>query len=113
MLEAFHFCASFSIHLKWQRETRAGTSHIITTANSVHCLAADSHFRGGDAATAQYLLVLDALNFCFWPQQGLEYEHLARGLKVIQHTEKCEKTWNNCRICRHPAFGSRAGMPAQ
>lgn len=35
-------------------------------------------------ATAQYLLVLDALNFCFWPQPGLEYEHLARGLKVLR-----------------------------
>ena len=44
------------------------------------------HFRGGDAATAQYLLALDALNFCFWPQPGLEYEHLARGLKVRQVT---------------------------
>jgi hypothetical protein len=43
---------------------------------------AEVHFRGSDAATAQYLLVLDALNFCFWPQPGLEYEHLARGLKV-------------------------------
>lgn len=32
--------------------------------------------------TAQYVLVLDALNWCFWPsEQGLEYEHLARGIK--------------------------------
>ncbi|PRW33671.1 UPF0553 -like [Chlorella sorokiniana] len=30
---------------------------------------------------AQFLLVLDALNFCFWPQEGLEYEHLAGGLR--------------------------------
>ncbi|KAI7835398.1 hypothetical protein COHA_010694 [Chlorella ohadii] len=30
---------------------------------------------------SQYLLVLDALNFCFWPQEGLEYEHLAGGLR--------------------------------
>ena len=44
--------------------------------------SADTHFQGGDAATAQYLLALDALNFCFWPQPGLEYEHLARGLKA-------------------------------
>lgn len=35
---------------------------------------------GGDM-TAQYILVLDALNFCFWPCSGLEYEHLAVGLK--------------------------------
>ncbi len=30
---------------------------------------------------AQYVLVLDALNFCFWPLQGYEYEHLASSLK--------------------------------
>jgi hypothetical protein len=32
--------------------------------------------------TAQYILVMDALNFCFWPCPGLEYEHLAKGLKA-------------------------------
>ncbi|KAL6768049.1 hypothetical protein ACKKBF_B37555 [Auxenochlorella protothecoides x Auxenochlorella symbiontica] len=32
--------------------------------------------------TLRYCLVLDALNFCFWPEPGLEYEHLATGLKV-------------------------------
>ena len=40
--------------------------------------------------TIQYLLVLDAINFCFWPDHdcvtdeypnGLEYEHVAKGLK--------------------------------
>lgn len=30
---------------------------------------------------AQYLLVVDALNFCFWPDGELEYEHLAGGIK--------------------------------
>ncbi len=29
----------------------------------------------------RYILVLDALNFCFFPTPGLEYDHLARGLK--------------------------------
>ncbi len=47
----------------------------------------DWHFNR-DAAiagplTAQYILVLDALNFCFWPCPGLEYEHLAIGLKNV------------------------------
>jgi hypothetical protein len=32
--------------------------------------------------TCQYILVLDSLNFCFWPHPGLEYEHLARGLRI-------------------------------
>ncbi|TYZ67853.1 hypothetical protein PybrP1_003268 [[Pythium] brassicae (nom. inval.)] len=31
--------------------------------------------------TCQYVFVLDALNFCFWPTEHMEYEHLARGLK--------------------------------
>lgn len=29
----------------------------------------------------QYVFVLDALNFCFWPLQGYEYEHLSASLK--------------------------------
>eukprot|EP00775_Hariotina_reticulata_P004050 gene4050-4297_t len=39
------------------------------------------HFCDHGPLTAQYLLVVDALNFCFWPDGELEYEHLARGLK--------------------------------
>lgn len=35
----------------------------------------------GGPLTVQYLLVVDALNFCFWPEEGLEYEHLAGGVK--------------------------------
>ncbi|KAM9995821.1 hypothetical protein ACTFIY_002020 [Dictyostelium cf. discoideum] len=31
--------------------------------------------------TAKYILVLDTLNFCFWPDSEFEYHHLARGLK--------------------------------
>lgn len=30
---------------------------------------------------AQYMLCVDALNFCFWPTKGLEYEHLSCGIK--------------------------------
>jgi len=28
------------------------------------------HYKGGDRATVAYLLVLDSLNFCFWPASG-------------------------------------------
>ncbi|CAM9200500.1 unnamed protein product [Discosporangium mesarthrocarpum] len=35
----------------------------------------------GGEKTCQYIFVLDSLNFCFWPTRGLEYEHLASGLK--------------------------------
>ncbi|KAF5736217.1 UPF0553 protein-like [Tripterygium wilfordii] len=31
--------------------------------------------------TVQYLFILDALNFCFWPEKDLSYDHLALGLK--------------------------------
>lgn len=38
--------------------------------------------------TAQYILVMDALNFCFWPNtQGLEYEHLAVNLKLLLESD--------------------------
>jgi hypothetical protein len=40
------------------------------------------HFCDGGPLTVQYLLVVDALNFCFWPDGELEYEHLAGGIKV-------------------------------
>ena len=33
--------------------------------------------------TAQYILVLDALNFCFWPLPDYQYEHLAGSLKSV------------------------------
>ncbi|KAJ7558350.1 hypothetical protein O6H91_04G034900 [Diphasiastrum complanatum] len=39
------------------------------------------HFFDNGPLTAQYLLVLDALNFCFWPDEELQYDHLAEGLK--------------------------------
>jgi Queuosine salvage protein len=32
---------------------------------------ADHHFRGSDEETIAYLLVVDALNFCFWPPPGV------------------------------------------
>ena len=40
------------------------------------------HFFDGGPKTMQYLLAVDTINFAFWPEHGLEYEHLARGLKV-------------------------------
>jgi hypothetical protein len=44
--------------------------------------AAELHFCDHGPLTAQYLLVVDTLNFCFWPDGEFEYEHLAGGLKV-------------------------------
>ncbi|MDQ4078960.1 MAG: queuosine salvage family protein [Chloroflexota bacterium] len=41
----------------------------------------EHHFRDGGPATAHYLLVLDALNFCFWPEPSWNYNRLALALK--------------------------------
>lgn len=43
----------------------------------------DLHFIDHGPLTVLYMLCVDSINFCFWPQHGLEYEHLARGLKVL------------------------------
>jgi len=42
----------------------------------------ETHYWDGQDLTAQYLLVLDALNFCFWPSDGAwEYGDLAKALR--------------------------------
>lgn len=44
------------------------------------------HYFDNGPRTLQYLLVVDALNFCFWPDSSLEYEQLAKGVKAAaQH----------------------------
>jgi len=42
---------------------------------------AEMHYTGDPVLTAQYVLVLDSLNFCFWPVEGLAYADLAVGLR--------------------------------
>ncbi|KAL3833263.1 hypothetical protein ACJIZ3_007999 [Penstemon smallii] len=39
------------------------------------------HYFDNGPLTVQYLFVLDALNFCFWPDKEMSYDHLAAGLK--------------------------------
>ncbi|KAK9821658.1 hypothetical protein WJX74_005457 [Apatococcus lobatus] len=45
------------------------------------------HFCDHSPLTAQYLLVVDTLNFCFWPEPDLQYEHLAAGVKVALQSD--------------------------
>lgn len=33
--------------------------------------------------TCQYIFVMDALNFCFWPTPNLEYDYLAISLRKV------------------------------
>ncbi|KAG6666088.1 queuosine salvage protein-like [Carya illinoinensis] len=46
------------------------------------------HYFDNGPLTVQYLLVLDAMNFCFWPDKDLSYDHLASGLKAALQNEK-------------------------
>ncbi len=50
------------------------------------------HYTGQPEATAQYLLVLDALNFCFWPEPAWDYNRLALALKqtMLMEPERFE-----------------------
>lgn len=57
--------------------------------------SAELHLVGKGGLTAQYILVLDALNFCFWPQPDLEYDNLAKGLKVRART--CTVVFEFCQ----------------
>ncbi|XXG63907.1 hypothetical protein AAC387_Pa05g1993 [Persea americana] len=46
------------------------------------------HYFDNGPLTVQYLFVLDALNFCFWPDKDLNYDDLALGLKVALQNDK-------------------------
>ncbi|KAK9285492.1 hypothetical protein L1049_024686 [Liquidambar formosana] len=46
------------------------------------------HYFDDGPLTVQYLFVLDALNFCFWPDKDLSYDHLASGLKAALQNDK-------------------------
>ncbi|XP_077233784.1 uncharacterized protein LOC143876060 isoform X1 [Tasmannia lanceolata] len=46
------------------------------------------HYFDNGPLTVQYLFVLDALNFCFWPDKDLNYDHLALGLKIALQKDK-------------------------
>ncbi|KAJ9670511.1 hypothetical protein PVL29_026814 [Vitis rotundifolia] len=46
------------------------------------------HYFDNGPLTVQYLFVLDTLNFCFWPDKDLSYDHLALGLKEALQNDK-------------------------
>ena len=50
------------------------------------------HFSKGDDLSVQYMLVVDAINFCFWPDGVLEYEHISGNLKVRSETSKAKQS---------------------
>jgi len=52
------------------------------------------HYSDNGVYTVQYIFVLDALNFCFWPSQingkGMEYDTLAMSLKKQMEQDKTQ-----------------------
>ncbi|KAJ1697476.1 hypothetical protein LUZ63_005988 [Rhynchospora breviuscula] len=46
------------------------------------------HYFDNGPLTVQYMFVLDALNFCFWPDKDLNYDHFAMGLKEALENDK-------------------------
>lgn len=46
------------------------------------------HYTDNGPLTCQYVFVMDALNFCFWPASGLEYDTLAMSLKNVLESDK-------------------------
>ncbi|GAA0157906.1 hypothetical protein Leryth_007024 [Lithospermum erythrorhizon] len=46
------------------------------------------HYFDNGPLSVQYLFVLDAMNFCFWPDNDLSYDHLASGLKAALEADK-------------------------
>jgi hypothetical protein len=62
-------------------------SDFAATINGVQWDSSGWHYSADAEAcgplTAQYVFVMDALNFCFWPVEGLEYDTLATSLKQV------------------------------
>ena len=89
-------------HVSIKQEALLFLTHTLASAHQTTPIEWDEsgwHYQADASVagplTCQYILVLDALNFCFWPTPGLEYEHLARGLKRVlekdQHAFDAER----------------------
>ena len=63
------------------------STDVLTFRKGVEWDAEGWHY-SADAATygpltCQYIFVMDALNFCFWPTKDLEYDYLAISLRKV------------------------------
>ncbi|KAF4375123.1 uncharacterized protein LOC115713065 [Cannabis sativa] len=69
----------------------SGIEKVVKTIDSIPKVKWDFegiHYFDNGPLTVQYLLVLDALNFCFWPDADLNYDNLASGLKEALLNDK-------------------------
>ncbi|XP_024017687.1 queuosine salvage protein [Morus notabilis] len=68
-----------------------GTEKVVETIDSIPKVKWDFegiHYFDNGPLTVQYIFVLDALNFCFWPDAELDYDHLASRLKKALQNDK-------------------------
>jgi hypothetical protein len=72
-----------AVHVRLADDACARLAQRILAEPAAASWDATDHFVGEARLTLRYLLVLDALNFCFWPDEGFEYGHLARALRVV------------------------------
>jgi hypothetical protein len=56
--------------------------------------------------TAQYIFVMDALNFCFWPSEGLEYDTLALALKAVLVKDNAAFSAENLKLLTEQQLAS-------
>lgn len=69
------------------------------------------HYFDNGPLTVQYLFVLDALNFCFWPDKDLNYDNLAAGLKATLENDKSAFDADRLQKYTGPQLRGMLGWP--
>ncbi|BFG35818.1 hypothetical protein CerSpe_220920 [Prunus speciosa] len=80
--------ASHSSHVVVDSSGIEKVAETIDTIPKVNWDFEGIHYFDNGPLTVQYLFVLDALNFCFWPDKDLNYDNLAAGLKAALQKDK-------------------------
>lgn len=83
VLETAKNVAEKSRHVRVNQEAlKEFTQELAGRSTPIPAWDAEHHFQGNDEETVAYLLVVDTINFCFWPPPGSEkWEITYRGNK--------------------------------
>jgi hypothetical protein len=83
VLETAKNVAEKSRHVRINQEAlKEFTQELAGRSTPIPAWDAEHHFQGNDEETVAYLLVVDTINFCFWPPPGSEkWEITYRGNK--------------------------------
>jgi hypothetical protein len=83
VLETAKNVAEKSRHVRINQEAlKEFTQELAGRSSPIPAWDAEHHFQGNDEETVAYLLVVDTVNFCFWPPPGSEkWEITYRGNK--------------------------------